>query len=121
MTDPSRDIYELADSLMKTEDERALRCSQCGHAITSDKERLTVQGGHRHTFVNPGGYVYIIGCFRGAPGCVGFGEASSKHTWFPGRMWRLALCGSCWSHIGWSFESPEESFFGLIVDRLSAD
>ena len=120
MTDQSRESQELVESRVETE--KAIRCLKCGYAITGEKDSLSVHGGFRHTFVNPGGYVYTIGCFQAAPGCMIVGEGNSEHTWFPGYIWRLAICGSCATHLGWSFVSGGgDSFYGLIIDQLSTD
>ena len=105
----------------KEEGERALRCLKCGWEITTDRQRISIQDGHEHTFVNPGGYVYHIGCFREAPGCLESGEGSLEHTWFKGYAWRFAVCSSCLTHLGWSYGSDPDKFFGLILDSLGAD
>jgi hypothetical protein len=101
-----------------TEPEGGLLCFACGLGITNDRERITAGGAHEHTFTNPGGYVYRIGCFRRAPGCAQAGEPTLEHTWFPGHSWRLALCAGCRAHLGWAFQTGESEFFGLILDRL---
>jgi hypothetical protein len=46
------------------------------------------------------------------------GEPSSEWSWFPGMRWRLALCGTCDSQLGWHFEGQAPPFWGLILDRL---
>jgi len=99
--------------------ERDLYCFICGTAITHDRERFAVQGSHEHTFTNPAGYVYRIGCFRAAPGCLETGEFTEAYTWFTGCAWRYALCSSCRVHLGWAYRgNEEERFYGLILDRL---
>lgn len=95
-----------------------LLCLACGHPITSLRERITAGGAHQHTFTNPAGYVFRIGCFGRAPGCVQTGPPTLEHTWFPGRAWRYALCGGCRTHLGWAFHDGDSGFFGLILDRL---
>ncbi len=101
------------------EEEDTLYCFLCGTAITREAERVTMQGSHEHTFTNPGGYVYQIGCFRRAPGCEQVGAFTEEHTWFPGYSWRYAVCGSCGTHLGWTYSSAgRNEFYGLIVDRL---
>ena len=105
----------------EAEEEESLRCSNCGFMITTKKECISVDGVHEHTFVNPGGNIFHIGCFRGAAGCVQAGESTTEHSWFKGYAWAYALCGRCLSHLGWVFHSAEgDEFFGLILDRLSA-
>jgi hypothetical protein len=99
----------------------ALRCARCGHAITSRKARIVAAGRHEHTCLNPGGFVYRIGCFKRAPGCSVHGEPSPEWSWFEGYLWQVAQCDGCGDHAGWHFGSSGGSFFGLIVDKLIDD
>lgn len=94
-----------------------LRCRACGHPVTEDAERISVSGSHVHMRVNPAGVEYTFGCFGAAPGCAALGRSTAEHTWFPGCRWRIAVCGSCGEHLGWSF-SGAHRFFGLILARL---
>ena len=106
--------------------ERALVCAACGHPTTDEAARIEMAGCHAHTCVNPGGYVYRIGCFRHAPGVVGAGGWSGDYSWFGGYLWQVVCCGACSMHLGWAFEPEARSagtadrFFGLILDRLAA-
>ena len=94
-------------------------CRQCRRIITNPAERIEVQNTHQHTFANPNGIVYQIGCFRSAAGCGYAGQATDEFSWFKGYSWRVAVCGSCLFHLGWLFISPDsESFNGLILDHL---
>jgi hypothetical protein len=98
-------------------------CAACAHPVTTESARIERAGRHVHTCVNPARYVYRIGCFRRAPGCVGVGRWSGEHSWFVGYQWQVACCGACSMHLGWAFEpeaagSAAEPFWGLIVDRL---
>jgi hypothetical protein len=95
-----------------------LRCVACGQPIARDDARIAVDGRHVHTFVNPAGHEYTIGCFAEAPGCVGAGEEESFWTWFPGHVWRMALCSGCGTHLGWSFRARESGFWGLTVQSV---
>lgn len=97
---------------------KKLVCAGCGNIITGDDQRMTVDSKHRHTFFNPAGLVYELGCFRRAAGCLPVGESSAEFSWFAGHVWRVGVCGGCLAHLGWLFESGETSFFGLIVSRL---
>jgi hypothetical protein len=100
-------------------DDARLLCATCGCVITSPSQRISVDGSHHHTFTNPVGLVFEIGCFRDAPGCRQAGSATGDWTWFDGFSWRIAVCHQCQSHLGWSYQSNDsEGFFGLIVDRL---
>jgi hypothetical protein len=105
------------------EPEAAIVCRQCRHPVTRPQERIAMAGSHRHSFANPTGLVFEIGCFRQASGCRLAGPASLEFSWFPGYRWRIALCGGCQVQLGWRFESPaQQSFSGLILERLlSAD
>ncbi len=120
-----REIESLIeDEVEKTEDRSPLICASCGERITSIRERLEMNGTHAHTFTNPHGFTFDIGCFRNAPGCKPFGEATEEWTWFQGYAWRVAVCGGCGAHLGWGYEpAPTDpdarGFFGLILDRLS--
>jgi hypothetical protein len=100
--------------------ENRLFCASCKHLITRQEERIAVAGGHEHACTNPHGFQYRIGCFRAAPGCTAAGTAEAKFTWFRGYTWRLALCAGCRAHLGWLFEAGGASFYGLIVNRLTA-
>ncbi|MFO8113334.1 MAG: cereblon family protein [Desulfosalsimonadaceae bacterium] len=96
-----------------------LLCRRCGFPITSEPNRIAVNGAHYHTFANPHGIVYEIACFRSAAGCTAAGRPTSEFSWFPPRWWQVAVCGSCMTHMGWRFSSPDHDvFFGLIIDRL---
>lgn len=96
-----------------------LVCCDCSHPITSESERITVQGAHQHTFTNPHQVTYRIGCFRDAPGCSYAGAATNEFTWFSGYSWRIALCAGCGTHIGWVYRKLEgAAFHGLIVNQL---
>ena len=100
--------------------ERRLFCAACRHPVTHQDERIPVQGGHEHSFTNPHGITYHIGCFRNAGGCAPVGEATAEFTWFPGYAWRVALCAHCRAHLGWRFQSESDYFHGLIVARLTS-
>jgi len=100
--------------------EKRLFCALCGHPITHQDERISVEGRHEHTCTNPGGYTFRIGCFREAGGCIAVGEATAAHTWFRGYAWQVALCANCERHLGWRFQSPADRFHGLILDRLTS-
>lgn len=101
-----------------TDDGDFLLCANCLNLVTSRRAAMTVDGSHQHTFANPSGMVYTIGCFRWAPGCGVVGEASAEFSWFSGFLWRVAVCTACRCHLGWRFLSCESSFYGLIMDHL---
>lgn len=112
-------VKELEDEDERLEEEHpALFCRACSHTITTGNQRIEVSGSHRHTFFNPVGIVYELGCFGSAPGCSLVGESSAEFSWFPGCVWRIALCRKCGVHLGWRFQSAELSFYGLILAHL---
>lgn len=97
--------------------EPLIRCRACRHAVTRSAERIAKGSAHRHTFANPSGIVFEIGCFRDAPGCEAVGAPSTEFTWFAGYAWQIGVCAACRIHLGWRF-SAADRFFGLILDRL---
>ncbi len=103
----------------KSKKERKLLCKHCEHIISSPEYRINFQGAFDHTFLNPSGQMFQIGCFRKANGCAVLGEVSSEWTWFQGFQWQVALCGQCLKHLGWFYQSETDfPFFGLILDAL---
>jgi len=109
------------DQELAVDEEKGLCCGACGFRITTWRQRISVGGAFEHTFVNPGGYVYRIGCFREAPGCFDAEEPTSEHSWFKGYAWQYAVCGGCLAHLGWVYSGGAgERFHGLILDRLSS-
>lgn len=103
----------------KAAEEEHILCRQCHSILTRPTERIVVQGSHQHTFANPHGIVFEIGCFDNVMGCGYAGPASEEFSWFKGFSWRVAVCVMCLSHLGWFFESRDgANFHGLILDRL---
>jgi len=102
----------------RDERQQALRCAHCGHAITQRQQAIAVSGGHEHTFVNPAGMVFTVRLFRHTPGCRFQGSPSSEFSWFPGYLWRLALCGGCAQHLGWLFQGADDEFTALIAAAI---
>ena len=96
----------------------AIYCRACGRVVTSRDRKIEVQGSHTHTFFNPAGIVFELGCYSLAPGCQRAGVATSNFTWFAGYSWRYALCRQCRGHLGWFFATAGNSFFGLIPANL---
>lgn len=103
----------------KEDIEGFILCVQCENKITRERFKREVQGGHQHTFLNPGGMVFEIGCFKEAEGAVFVGDPTSAWSWFQGYTWQTAICSQCLSHIGWFFrKSNEHEFYGLILNML---
>ncbi|MGD8366055.1 MAG: cereblon family protein [Desulfobacterales bacterium] len=112
---PSRAPSEKAES----QEKKKILCRQCRQGITDPEQRIAVQGSHLHTFANPHGIVFDIGCFQTVRNCAAMGPASIEFTWFAGFRWRVLICGGCLTHLGWMFSADGlEKFFGLIIDRL---
>jgi hypothetical protein len=97
---------------------RVLACARCRRAVTTTADRIEVAGGHRHSFSNPHGFRYQIGCFAQASGCRTVGPPSTDWTWFPPYAWQVEHCGQCGEHLGWLFRGESDRFHGLILDRL---
>lgn len=97
---------------------RWLQCLHCNQKVTRTSDRIEVDGKHLHSFINPAGVIYRIGCFGSAVGVVEVGEASDVFTWFAGHVWRAALCLGCERHLGWGFHGGEAQFFGLVLAQL---
>jgi hypothetical protein len=97
---------------------RVLLCVRCLQAVTTTGARIEISGRHAHTFANPHGFVFHIGCFAVAPGCAAVGEPTTDFTWFPRFAWQIATCQGCREHLGWIFRSTDSRFHGLILDRL---
>lgn len=94
-------------------------CAECSQAITGDSERIEINGAHEHTFVNPSGIIFQIGCFARVSGTNISGEVTEQWSWFKGYGWRIVCCGRCSTHLGWVYMSGGEiRFFGLILSRL---
>ena len=97
---------------------RWLNCAHCGRKIARCDDRIQVNDKHEHTFINPAGVIYKIGCFSSAPGAVEVGQASAEFAWFRGQLWRCVCCSDCETHLGWTFTSDASRFFGLILGEL---
>ena len=103
-------------------DGKKILCRQCRQLITTTGQRIEVEGAHQHTFFNPHGIVYEIGCFRSVTGCRLTGPVSKEFSWFAGYGWRISVCSRCLVHLGWLFLSDSgSSFSGLVLNRLIED
>ncbi len=97
---------------------RGLVCAACEHPITDEAHRIDMAGAHEHTFVNPAGHAFRIGCFADAPGCAPRGAEEAAFSWFPGWAWQVALCARCGTHLGWGYRNAGGRFWGLILAAL---
>ncbi len=84
---PSLDPNE--DKSEKTN--KGILCAFCRNLITSHKNKISFSGSHTHIFTNPGGFIYEIGIFNEAEGCIVYGEPTPLHSWFPPYKWNFAI------------------------------
>ena len=111
---------DSATSIHEVREEKWYVCRQCNQRITQPGFHLNVQGSHEHTFANPSGIVFDIKCFSNALGYSFIGPSSAEFTWFSGHSWRIIICSSCLTHIGWYFSNNSgEGFFGFVADRIA--
>jgi hypothetical protein len=115
-TAPVDDVEDKDD--LDEKEENMLLCKQCDAGIAKSADRISRSGKHLHTFFNPAGVVYEIGCFSRASGCRVEGPMSREFAWFADYSWQISFCSTCARHLGWFFSSGEDTFFGLIVNRL---
>jgi hypothetical protein len=97
---------------------KILACARCRRPITTAAARIEVAGSHAHTFTNPDGLSFRIGCFGEASGLRRVSPQSSEATWFAGYTWQVEVCSGCKEQLGWLYRSGERTFHGLIVDSL---
>lgn len=115
------DVFTEDEDEQELDEEKGIHCRICGHTITSSRQKFSRSGTHHHTFFNPAGIVYEIGCFRQAPGCLVYGPVSHEFAWFSGYGWQISYCDECAEHLGWYFTGLQDSFFGLVIARLRED
>jgi hypothetical protein len=112
-------VTKINDDPEAYKEERWIICRQCQQRLTRPSERTSINGSHRHTFANPSGVVFGLGCFKLVRGCAFIGPPSYEFPWFTGYSWQIAICSACQTHLGWLFKGSEgNQFFGLILDRL---
>jgi hypothetical protein len=117
---PAADRDEKPSPVADEGGRQVLACARCHRPITSATARIAVGGAHEHTFVNPHGLEFRIGCFALVTGCIASGEPTTFWSWFPGYAWQIEHCASCLEHLGWEFGSADHRFHGLVLDRLVA-
>ena len=99
-------------------DARVLACRACLQPITNVAARTEVGQAHEHTFANPDGFQFHVGCFARATGCASVGEPSTYWSWFAGYSWQVELCSACREHLGWLFRNEGHAFHCFVLDRL---
>lgn len=115
---PGSVVFDETSGEERKDDDPQILCKVCNLPITAPKFSIAVDSHHSHTFFNPAGIVFEIGCFSKAPGCGITGGPSREFSWFSGTAWSTVACNSCLVHLGWLFEGRESPFFGLILNRL---
>ncbi|MCK4836556.1 MAG: hypothetical protein KAT17_07955 [Candidatus Aminicenantes bacterium] len=118
-----KQIKEITDEMVQEifiseKEKNDILCRTCKNKISAIDKMIEIDGKHKHTFKNPIGIAFEIGCFLTASGCTVLGTPTLEHSWFSGLSWNFALCSHCFSHLGWYFQSSKESFFGLILENL---
>jgi len=95
-----------------------LVCARCAGLVAHARDRIEMAGAHAHSFINPEGAIFRVGCFAAAPGALAWGEPSHHWTWFVGFEWQAAGCRGCAAHLGWAYAAEAVRFVALILDRL---
>jgi hypothetical protein len=116
--EPVEGTMSNTEIYFELEEESHIICKNCGNIITTLESMISVNDRHKHTFSNPTGIVFAIGCFSTADGCIIVGEPTTDFTWFDSYRWSHAICSNCLFHMGWFYDSGSESFFGLILNNL---
>ncbi len=116
-TNPDTNL-EFDDSEGEQSNRSDFLCGRCLAGIANRSALSSRSGRTEHAFANPAGILFQIACFNEAPGCLTEGALTSEFTWFAGYSWQYANCRRCFSHLGWLYVGSEDSFFGLILDRL---
>lgn len=114
---PDAQVSDAAETALP---ENPLLCAFCRIRITWMEASISINGRHKHVFVNPAGLVFELGCFSRAENLSGLGPVTLEFTWFPGYSWQTMFCSGCHSQLGWSYHKEGGStFFGLILGRLT--
>src|SRR5690606_37015718 len=70
-------VAPLGDSAPSALGEDWLACAACGAFVALARDRASVNGAHSHSFINPAGLIFRVGCFSEAPGARSVGEESA--------------------------------------------
>ena len=112
--------FEVRDA-SRDASKRRLLCRSCGSPVTTEAERIAIDGQHVHRRTNPTGIDFEFGCFSAAPGAETVGEPTAEFTWFAGYAWIYSVCRVCATHLGWHFEGAGPPFDALILARLARE
>jgi hypothetical protein len=115
---PSDEIVIKSEKKFGIAKGQFILCGNCGNIVTGPEQIITVNDHHKHTFLNPVGLIFQIGCFSHANGCLIDEQFTLENTWFAGFSWSISMCSDCLEHLGWFYQKDEHHFFGLILDRL---
>ena len=123
------DRHADAESASAAEDETAFRqqrwvCIACDTFIVSAEALTDICKKPYHTFANPAGEVFSIGCFTTWHNLAAVGSVTKAFTWFPGYGWQVMVCEGCGLHLGWAYSDMANDrfvnrFVGLIMNRLN--
>ncbi len=80
-------------------------CAQCGERLAHESWVLSSAASGPLVFANPHGRFFQLLLLRCSRGVVFDHHATAEHTWFSGYTWRVGVCGSCTTHVGWRFEA----------------
>ena len=115
---PSGEVVIKSEKKFGIVEGQIIVCANCGNVVTGPEQIITVNDHHRHTFLNPEGAVFQVGCFSHASGCLIDDQPTLENTWFAGFTWSISICSNCMVHLGWFYQKDDQHFFGLILDRL---
>ncbi|WP_456324597.1 cereblon family protein [Desulfonauticus submarinus] len=115
---PKPSLIKKEKQKTSTQKEPGILCVTCSNLITYPKYKIEINNQHTHTFFNPQGIIFEIGCFSNAWGYVTIGPKSSEFSWFPPYKWQVVLCSICNSHLGWQYSFGHDTFFGFILSQL---
>ena len=115
---PSDEVVIKSEKKFGIVEGQVILCKNCRNTVTGPDWIITVNEQHRHTFLNPEGLVFQVGCFSHADGCLIDDQPTLENTWFAGFNWSISICSNCMVHLGWFYQKDDQNFFSLIIDRL---
>lgn len=114
---------------VKTEEDEkgknAYLCAWCGVFISHSGLLVKMNGAVHHSFVNPSGVRCNFRTLRNCENVVIHEDLYLEHSWFTGYGWRFAMCGNCFHHLGWKYDSVGKkndltAFFGILIDAVES-
>ena len=64
--------------------------------------------------INPHGFVHEVLTVRKAWNYQTLGPPTPADSWFPGYLWRYALCIQCQNHLGWAYMRPGSDIITFV-------